>query len=144
MRTVKIECRLLLVVVCECAVVYSIEPLTLNQRVPGSIPVRTPALLSFSKALYPHCCSPPRCINGYPVGCERYCWLSWHCARPLLKSGDWPECSPGSRESALSVQNWLIPMTGVIVDCEAHWNSYQVWNALYKNQLLYLLFLSEI
>ena len=29
--------------------------------------------LSFSKTLYPHCCSPPRCINdGYPVGCERY------------------------------------------------------------------------
>ena len=30
------------------------------------------ALLSFSKTLYPHCCSLPRCINGYPVGCEGY------------------------------------------------------------------------
>ena len=59
--------------VCGGAVVYWIEPLTLNQRVAGSIPRQCPALLSFSKALYPHCCSPPRCINGYPVGCERYC-----------------------------------------------------------------------
>ena len=47
--------------------VYWIEPLTLNQRVPGSIPVNARHFLSFSKALYPHCCSPPRCINGYPV-----------------------------------------------------------------------------
>ena len=30
------------------------------------------ALLSYSKTLSPHCCSPPRCINGYPVGCEGY------------------------------------------------------------------------
>ena len=26
------------------------------------------SLMSFSKTLYPHCCSPPRCINDYPVG----------------------------------------------------------------------------
>ena len=31
------------------------------------------ALLSFSKMLYPHCCSPPRCINGYPVQLESSC-----------------------------------------------------------------------
>ena len=43
---------------CGGAVVYWIELLTLNQTVAGSIPVRTSALLSFSKALYPHCCSP--------------------------------------------------------------------------------------
>merc|ERR1712002_394158 len=29
------------------------------------------ALLSFSKTIYPHCCSRPRSINGYLVGCER-------------------------------------------------------------------------
>ena len=26
--------------------------------------------MSFSKTFYLHCCSPPRCINGYPVGME--------------------------------------------------------------------------
>ena len=30
------------------------------------------ALLSFSKTHYSHCCSPPRCKNGYQVGCEGY------------------------------------------------------------------------
>merc|ERR1712002_1107436 len=29
------------------------------------------ALLSFSKTIYPHCCSRPRSGNGYLVGCER-------------------------------------------------------------------------
>ena len=50
------------------AVVHWIELLTLNQRVAGSIPVRTSALLSFSKALYPYCCSPPRWSKWVPVG----------------------------------------------------------------------------
>ena len=69
------------------AVVYWIEPLTLNQRVPGSIPVRTSALLSFSKALYPHCCSPPRCINGYLVGCE-WDYVSY-CLSPFYRLTLW-------------------------------------------------------
>ena len=60
--------------------VYWIEPLTLDQRVPSLIPVNAWHFLSFSKTLYPHCCSPPRCINGYPVGCERY--LMWHVCTP--------------------------------------------------------------
>ena len=25
-----------------------------------------------SKTIYPHCCSRPRCLNGYPVGCKWY------------------------------------------------------------------------
>ena len=74
-------------VLCGGAVVYWIEPLTLNQRVPGSIPVRTSALLSFSKALYPHCCSPPRCINGYPVGCE-WDYVSY-CLSPFYRLTLW-------------------------------------------------------
>ena len=56
------------------AVAYWIGPLTLDQRVVGSIPVNAWHFLSFSKTLYPNCCSPPRCIIGYPVGCERYLW----------------------------------------------------------------------
>ena len=36
------------------AVVYWIEPLTLDQRVAGSIPVNAGHFLSFSKTLYPH------------------------------------------------------------------------------------------
>ena len=62
--------------------VYWIEPLTLDQRVPGSIPVNAWHFLSFSKTLYPHCCSPPRCINGYPVGCERYLLHDVACVHP--------------------------------------------------------------
>ena len=34
------------------------------------------ALLSFSKAIYPHCCSRPRCINGDPVGGDRLLCLN--------------------------------------------------------------------
>ena len=39
-----------------------------NQEGPGSSPVSS--IMSFSKTFYLHCCSPPRCINGYPVGME--------------------------------------------------------------------------
>ena len=72
--------------------VYWSEPLTLDQRVAGSIPVNAWHFLSISKTLYPHCCSSPRCINWYPVGCERYLWyelalwapVTWRLARILL------------------------------------------------------------
>ena len=62
--------------------VYWTESLTLDQTVAGSIPVNAGHFLSFSKTLYPHCCSPPRCINGYPVGCERYLSLDVASVRP--------------------------------------------------------------
>ena len=52
--------------------VYWIEPLTPDQKVAGSIPVNAWHILSFSKTLHSHCCSPPRCITGHPVGCEHY------------------------------------------------------------------------
>ena len=64
------------------AVVYWTEPLTLDQRVPGSIPVNAWHFLSFSKTLYPHCCYPPRCINWYPVGCEHYLLHDVACVHP--------------------------------------------------------------
>ena len=38
--------------------------------------------MSFSKTLYPHCCSPPRCINGYPVGCKHYLLHGVACVHP--------------------------------------------------------------
>ena len=51
-----------------------------------------PALLSFSKALYSHCCSPPRCINGYPVGCEHYCgWVGIVCACKTVTGRNAPQ-----------------------------------------------------
>ena len=37
-----------------------------------------PILLSF-KILHPHCCSQPRCIDKYPVGCECYLSVDWAC-----------------------------------------------------------------
>ena len=41
------------------------EPLTLDQKVKSGFDFRQClALLSFSKTLYPQCCSPSRCING--------------------------------------------------------------------------------
>ena len=89
---------------CGGAMVYWHEPLTLDQKVAGMIPRQYLALLSFSKTLYPHCCSPPRCINGYPVRCEHYLSLDVACVRPYI--GAWPECSPGSWEGALWVQDW--------------------------------------
>ena len=94
-----------------------------------------PALLSFSKTLYPHCCSPPTCINGYLVGCKRYLSLDVACVCPW--SGAWPECSPGSSEGALWVQDWYwIQWSGVIIHCEALWVVSHTRKALYKNQLL--------
>ena len=44
------------------------KTLTLDSHAecPGSNLTIAAALLSFSKAIYPHCCSPPRCINGGP------------------------------------------------------------------------------
>ena len=81
------------------------------------------ALLSFSKTLYPHCCSPstwPRCINGYLVGCEWYLSLDVACVRPW--SGACPECSPRSWEGSLWVLDWfLIQLQGIIVHCKALW-----------------------
>ena len=69
----------------------------------------------------PYCCSPPRCINGYPVGCERYLSLDVACVRPW--SGAFPECSPGSWEGALyecRIDIW-IQWPGVIIHCKVLW-----------------------
>lgn len=38
-----------------------------NQTVQGFRPAM--ALMALGKALSPHCSTPPRCINGSPVGC---------------------------------------------------------------------------
>ena len=121
--------------------VYWIEPLTLDQRVAGSIPVNAWHFLSYSKTLYPHCCSPPRCINGYPVGSEHYFVLDVTCVRSW--SGAWPECSLGSLEGALWVQDWYwIQWPGVIIHRKALWIVSRTRKALYKNQLLLYFHLS--
>ena len=85
-----------------------------------------------SKTLYPHCCSPPRCMNGYPVGCERYLSLDVACVCPW--SGAWPECSPGSLEGALWVQDWhWIQWLGVIIHCKSLCVVSHTRKVLYKN-----------
>ena len=100
-----------------------------------------PVLLSFSKTLYPHCCSQPRCINGDPVGCERYCgWVGicahvkWRLAGMLLR--EWKLCTVFSAELKLN------PMTGVIIIC-ACCDIVVLWiaslNACYYYYLLLLL-----
>ena len=91
--------------------------------------------LSFIKTLYPHCCSPSRCINWYLVGCERYLSLDVACVRPW--SGACLECSPGNWEGALWVQDWYwIQWPGVIMHCKALWLVSQTRKALYRNQFV--------
>ena len=115
------------------AVVYWIGSLTRDQMVVGSIPVNAWHFCPLnSKTLYPHCCSPPRCINGYPVGCEHYLWHDVACVRPW--SGAWPECSPGSWEGALWVQDWhWIQWLGVIIHCKSLCVVSHTRKVLYKN-----------
>ena len=50
--------------------------LVLSHESPGSNLTIAAALLSFSKAIYPHCCSRPRCIHGDPVWGDRLLWLN--------------------------------------------------------------------
>ena len=58
------------------------------------------APLSFSKAIYPHCCSRPRCIIGDPVGCDRL--LCLNLPAPLSQAAiPGKECSLGSGNCAL-------------------------------------------
>ena len=96
-------------------------------------------LFSFSKTHYPHCCSPPRCINEYPVGCERYLSLDVACVNPW--SGAWQECSPGGWEGALWVQDWYwIQRLGVIIHCKVLWVEFHTIKVLSENQLLLLFF----
>ena len=55
-------------------------PLDSHIESPGSIPAVALYFCPSARHLiqYPHCCSPPRFINGDPGGCEQYCaWLSW-------------------------------------------------------------------
>ena len=46
---------------------------------PGFIKPQSPGTLSFSKTIYPHCCSRPRYVNGDPVGCKRYVGFVFAC-----------------------------------------------------------------
>ena len=117
--------------------VYWIEPLTLDQRVAGSIPVNAWHFLSFSKTLYPHCCSPPRCRNGYLVDANDICaWcgmcapLKWRLARMLSRE---------LRGCTMSAGLILNPVTGVIIHCKALWVVFHTRKSLYKNQLLIII-----
>ena len=72
----------------------------LSRWEPGFESPHLHALLSFSKAIYPHCCSRPRCINGDPVGYDR--WLCLNLSAPLSQAAiPGKECSPGSGNCAL-------------------------------------------
>ena len=47
-------------------------PLILDQRIAGSIPINSWHFCPLSRHSIKICCSPPRCINGYLIGCG-YC-----------------------------------------------------------------------
>ena len=86
------------------------------------------ALLSFSKAIYPHCCSRPRCINGDPVGCDR--WLCLNLPAPLSQAAiPGKECSPEIMHCQCGIE--MYPMTGVIIICCKRFGPYG--KSAYKN-----------
>ena len=58
---------------CRGILEYSLDS---HAESPGSNLTIAAALLSFSKAIYPHCCSRPRCINGDPEGGDRLLCLN--------------------------------------------------------------------
>ena len=82
---------------CRGILKYSLDS---HAESPGSNLTIAAALLSFSKAIYPHCCSRPRCINGDPVGGDRL--LCLNLSAPLSQAATpGKECSPGSGNCAL-------------------------------------------
>ena len=80
---------------CRGILEYSLDS---HAEGPGSNLTIAAALLSFSKAIYPHCCSPPRCINGDPVGGDR---LLFEFASAIIGCYTGKECSQGSGNCAL-------------------------------------------
>ena len=91
---------------------------------------------------YPHCCSPPRCINGYPVGCKRYLLLDLACV--CLWSGARQECSPLPRElrrCTMSAGLILNPVTRIMIHCKALWVVFHTKNCCKKLKTLSLLWL---
>ena len=84
------------------------------------------SLLSFSKTLYPHCCSPSRCMNKrYPIGCERHLSLDVACARP------WIGVCPPPQENTF---NFNVCVVGWCSDGSI--NS-QFWDLFGRNQDIY-------
>ena len=105
---------------------------------PGSSLTIATALLSFSKAIYPHCCSRPRCINGDPVGCDRL--LCLNLPVPLSQAAiQGKEYSQGSGNCALLVRHEMYPVTGVIIIYCKRFAPFG--KSAYKNQVLLLLLL---
>ena len=85
----------------------------LSQWEPGFKSHHRHALLSFSKAIYPHCCSPPRCINGDPVlGCDRWLCLNLRAPYRLLYQA---RNAPQGVEMHCKCGIEMYPMTGVII-----------------------------
>ena len=96
-------------------------------------------LLSFSETLCPHCRSP--CTKVYewrPSRNVNIIVLEFACVH--LLNGNWPECSPGSGESALWVQKLYR------IHQSNDWSNNTLWSSLviigkvetYKKQLLLL------
>ena len=80
---------------------------------------------------------PPRCINGYPVGCEHY-FVAWcvMCASVKWRL-DWM-LPRELRRCTMSAGSIMNTVTGVIIHCKALWVvSHTRRRALYKiNQVL--------
>ena len=102
----------------------------LSRWEPGFESQHRHALLSFSKAIYPHCCSRPRCINGDPVGCDR--WLCLNLQAPLSQAAiPDKECSRGVEIVHCKCGIEMYPMTGVIIICCKRFGPYG--KSAYKN-----------
>ena len=101
---------------CSQSVVYWCDRSTLTLRALLWLLPSPGTFLFVNKTLYSHGCSPPRCMNGYLVGCECYCGWAGMCAPKKWQLAgmlprEWRKCTV----SAESIQN---PMTGVIIQCE--------------------------
>ena len=116
-------------------VVYLEYSLDSHAESPGSNLTIAVALLSFSNAIYPHCCSRPRCINGDPVGCYRLLCLNLpaqrHYHRLLYEARNAPR---GVEIVHCKCSIEMYPMTGVITCCKRFG---PLGKSAYKNLLLF-------
>ena len=119
---------------CGGASVYWIEPLTLDQRVVGLIPVNAWHFCPWARhfihiaALHPGVWWVP--------GRKRMLFVArcGICAPPL--KGRLARMLPRElRRCRIDIES----VTGVIIHCKALWVVSHTWKALYKNQLLFLL-----
>ena len=88
------------------------KPWFLICKIPGSN-LRAVAFVSLGKTVFLHYLSPPKSINGYPVGCDRYLVNQHLCA--WFGQLSWNTPQGVENLCTLCTGKSLNPMTGVII-----------------------------